>query len=54
MIIKNRVVKFVAGLAFVLALTAGGGIAADEMGLEITSQAHAGTCGESGTSGGGC
>ena len=53
--LKNTVVKFVVGLAFVLSLTGGGGIVADELGYEVTSQAEAGDCGGSGSgSGGGC
>ena len=52
---KHFVVKFVVGLAFVLALTTGGNIVADGMGLEVTSQADAGgACGDGGSSGGGC
>ncbi|MEM7342674.1 MAG: hypothetical protein AAF485_00395 [Chloroflexota bacterium] len=54
--LKNTVVKFVVGLAFVLALTTGGGIVADAFGFEVTSQAEAGNCdgGSGSSSGGGC
>lgn len=52
--LKNKVVKFVVSLAFILALTAGGGIAADELGWDVTSQAEAGDCNHTGGSGGNC
>lgn len=50
--LKNTVIRFVVGLAFVLALTTGGRIVADELGLEVTPQAEASDCGQG--SGGGC
>ncbi|MEM7028053.1 MAG: hypothetical protein AAF629_00570 [Chloroflexota bacterium] len=50
--LKNTVVKFVVGLAFVLALTTGG-MVADELGYEVTSQVEAGSCNGSGSGGGG-
>ncbi|MEM7028018.1 MAG: hypothetical protein AAF629_00395 [Chloroflexota bacterium] len=51
--LKNTVVKFVVGFAFVLALTTGGGIVADELGYDVTSQAEAGDCNGGSSSGGG-
>ena len=50
--LKNYVAKIVIGFAFVVALTTGGGIVAEEMGMTITSEAHA--CESPGSSGGGC
>ena len=52
--LKNYVAKIVIGFAFVVALTTGGGIAAEEVGVSITSAVEAGTCSGGTSGGGGC
>jgi hypothetical protein len=50
--LKKRIIAVVAGLALLAAIAGSAGIVADEMGLAVTSSAHA--CVASGSSGGGC
>lgn len=51
--IKKNITKFVVAVALTLAVTLGSGIAADQIGLDITAPVYAGdTCGAG--SGGGC
>ena len=49
--LKKRIIAFVAGLALLAAVT-GSGIVADELGLSVTTPAHA--CQSGGHAGGGC
>lgn len=49
---KRRIVTIITGLALLLAVAGSVGIAADSVGLSVTSQTHA--CNTSSASGGGC
>ena len=50
--LKKRIVHWIIAAALLVAVTGGGGLAADQLGLAVTAQAHA--CASSGASGGGC
>jgi len=50
--LKQRVIRFMAALALVTALTGAAGITADSFGLSFTPQAFA--CKDGGSAGGGC
>lgn len=49
---KRRIIAVITGLALLLAVAGSAGIAADTLGLAVTSQSHA--CNSTGASGGGC
>jgi hypothetical protein len=50
--VKKRVVAVITGLALLLGAIGATGIAADGLGVTVTTPAHA--CSNSGSSGGGC
>ncbi len=50
--LKKRIIAVMAGLALLAAVVGSSGIVADELGLAVTSPAHA--CPASSGSGGGC
>ena len=50
MLLRKRIVNLVIAVALLAAVVGGSGIVADELGLAVTSQAHAQSC----SSGGGC
>lgn len=49
---KKRIIAALTGIALLLAVTGMSGVAADSLGLSVTSPAHA--CQPTGGSGGGC
>lgn len=50
--LKKRIIAVLAGLALLVAVAGSTGIVADELGLSVTTPAHA--CQNGGSSGGGC
>ena len=48
--LKQRIINLVVAVALLVAVVGGSGVIADELGMGVTSEAHAGSC----SSGGGC
>jgi len=51
-LLKQRIIKVIVGLALLAAVAGSTGIVADSLGHSVTPQVHA--CASGGTSGGGC